>query len=203
LLNNAGLLPTNDTRVEQSNPTTNFRTQDLGLSGSIGSNVNSILSFGNHDVGLKKFSSENQLESAVLTLTCKSPGGNPVFGIKAGSYDKSSYDARYANWNSPDESESWISGGAGSVDDDIDINDALPHTAEGSVNINVYNAAKAALKDFTAFYLVLFSSDADAATYYSLESAIASKRPVLTLSFRDGTSKERLGHATMPTIPSL
>jgi hypothetical protein len=202
LLNNAGLLPTNDTRVEQSNPTTNFRTQDLGLSGSIGSNVNSILSFGNHDTGLKRFLSEDQLESAVLTLACKSPGGNPVFGIKAGAY-QNSYDARFANWNSPDGSGSWSSGGSGSVGVDIDINDALPHTAEGFVNINVYNATKAALKGFTAFYLVLFSSDADAATYYSLESADASKRPVLTLSFRDGTSKERLGHATMPTIPSL
>jgi len=202
LLNSATLSSSNDTRNEENNPTTNFRTSDLGLSNAFGNGVTSVIAFGAHSTALRRFCSDAQLEDAVLTLTCKSPGSVPNFGIKAGAYT-SALDVRFTTWASPDGSTSWTSGGSGSVDGSTDDNPNIAHTAEGKIEIKVYNSAKAALKGYTNFNLILYSTEADAAAYYSAEAADSTKRPVLTLYFRDGTSTEKLGSASLPTIPSL
>jgi len=202
LLNSATISSNNDTRNEENNPTTNFRTSDLGLSNALGNGITSVIGFGAHSAVLRRFCSDDQLEDVVLTLTCKSPGSVPAFGIKAGAYT-STLDVRFTTWASPDGSASWTSGGSSSVDASTDDNPNITHTAEGKIEIKVYNSARAALKGFTSFNLVLYSTEANAATYYSAEAADSTKRPVLTLYFRDGTSTERLGSASLPTIPSL
>lgn len=201
LLRSIEISPANDTKIEASTPTTNYRTSDL----SLGVGVNTLIHLTRGVfLGSAVFDAGNII-SATLRLVPNAALGDPEnVEIYAYAINNVTLDLRNATWNSYNGTNSWTTaGGLGDKDSSSESRNSYYHEVGTPIQIDVTEPIKSNLTKGNNVQIILTGAGSEAWYYHSLEAASANNKPLLTITYKSYQDSWRIGSPSAPSMPSL
>lgn len=193
-----------DTRIEESTPTTNYRSSDLGIYGGPGFVRSFVLNASTSS--FYSFAEYDQIESFKLYLTPKTKTGIQNSIVIKCAPVTAGLDARFITWNNRTAADTWSTAGALN---DIDLagltTQTVTHSLGEPAELDVTTPVRAALMGGkSAVDLILWTEDTgEGFTYYSMEEATVSRRPIIRVIYKGPQFSERIGSASMPSMPII
>jgi len=189
----------NDTKIVQTDPSTNFRNDDLRLVGDP-ADLNRICVNFAIPTGLDYQS----IVKATVNLIVKTiTGSNTNPTISSAYIAQNAVDYRYISWNNYSNGIAWTVAG-GDIDSNTISQSSVLHSAvETTVAIDVTGSVIYAVTNGKAnFNVLIYTTSANTnITYYSRETV--GKLPQLEILYRDSSTADAAGRSSkIPSVPS-
>lgn len=193
------VIPNGDTRIVAASPSTNYRTEDLGISSDSGG-TRTVAQF-----ILPTSVNADAISSAELHLYPKTIVGLVTDIVLKTELLSGALDYRYVSWNNYGIALPWTTPGGDVISGTQTVPSAVPHNVSDRVIIDCTNAILYAYnvsKILTVHMLVSTETANANVVYYSVETA--NNGPRLVIKERQPNTATRVGKSTqMSSMPSM